>query len=49
MDDDDLDYRRLAVEDKDADEVEWLSLDEYRQIFGVEYDPKDWSEEAFMP
>jgi len=32
----------------DDDDAEWLTLEQYREIFGVEYDPADWSSDAFQ-
>ena len=32
----------------DDEDVEWLTLEQYREIFGVEYDPADWSFYAFQ-
>ena len=38
------DERTRGLQDE---EVEIMTLEEYNQVFGVEYDPADWSLEAF--
>ena len=39
-------HRRVLTAD-DGVEVELLTLEEYKKIFGVEFDPADWTPEAF--
>lgn len=42
------DWERDQNREKDDDE-EWLTLDQYKEIFGKEYDPADWELDAFEP
>ena len=47
LQDDADDARRKLSDVEAAESYQQLRYDEYRQIFGVDFDPADWTKEAF--
>ena len=46
-DDDDFIGGGRRLHGEDLDNVEFLNPEQYKEIFGVEYDPEDWKPENF--
>ena len=39
--------RRRQLAEMEEEGIEVLTLEQYRDLFGVEYDPEDWNPENF--
>ena len=47
-DDDDFIGGGRRLEGENLENVEYLNPEQYKEIFGVEYDPEDWNPENFL-